>query len=759
MVDAGSASTAQLVSQLLAGLSPDTTYHFRFEATNGGGTTLGDDATFTTAATPVTPPTITDEAAQEVTDTTATLSATVNANGSPTTYTIEYGTTTDYGNETPALDAGSGSAQLLSQAFTDLLPDATYHFRFTATNGGGTTLGDDATFTTAAAPVTPPTITDEASQDVTDTSATASASINPNGNATSYLIDYGTTTDYGHQTAVIDAGSGTTAQVVSQLLAELTPDTTYHFRFQATNTGGTTLGDDATFTTEAAAAASPPEVSDEAARNVTDTTVEVVASLAANGAATSYQIEYGTTTDYGQATDPVALQPNTPVSVQLSGLQPSTIYHFRVNATNSAGTTHGGDGSFTTGPQLTGSVDSEVSGTLATGAGCPASASIDWGDGSDAEAATPVCADAAFTVSGSHTYSQPGSYVIVVTVSDGSKFGATASIAGETAEPPAVGDEAAKNVTDTTATLSADVNPNGTATTYVVDYGTTTDYGQQTPAASVGGGSDPQAASQGLSGLKPQTTYHFRFQATNAGGTTLGPDATFTTAPPPAPEAPPEAPPAPPPPTPPAAPAGPPAPVQGVSVDVLPFLGTVLVNGVPLQAGQQIPLGATVDVTHGTVILLSIVNGVIQQMQFAGGVFQVFQLPDGTTQLTLVDEDFSVCAAFKPPTAKAKVKAKKPNAKVKPKPKKSKTTRKTTRQVAAKNQAPIVGELWGNGKGSFQTKGRYAAATVRGTIYHVADRCDGTLTEVQQGVVTVQDFVHNRTVTVNPGENYLAAKS
>ena len=41
--------------------------------------------------------------------------------------------------------------------------------------------------------------------------------------------------------------------------------------------------------------------------------------------------------------------------------------------------------------------------------------------------------------------------------------------------------------------------------------------------------------------------------------------------------------------------------------------------------------------------------------------------------------------------------------------------------------------LWGDGKGDFQTRGRGAAATVRGTIWLTEDRCDGTLVRVRRG--------------------------
>ena len=64
--------------------------------------------------------------------------------------------------------------------------------------------------------------------------------------------------------------------------------------------------------------------------------------------------------------------------------------------------------------------------------------------------------------------------------------------------------------------------------------------------------------------------------------------------------------------------------------------------------------------------------------------------------------------------------------------------------------------LWGDGKGRFRTGGRFSSATVRGTRWVVSDRCDGTLTRVVRGSVTVRDRVHNKTVILHAGEQYLA---
>jgi len=85
-------------------------------------------------------------------------------------------------------------------------------------------------------------------------------------------------------------------------------------------------------------------------------------------------------------------------------------------------------------------------------------------------------------------------------------------------------------VTDTGAYLRGGVYPNGEATTYYWQYGTSATYGQRTRAASAGSGTDPVAAVGHLVNLLPGTRYHYRLVAVNAAGTTYGYDSTLITA-------------------------------------------------------------------------------------------------------------------------------------------------------------------------------------------------------------------------------------
>ena len=85
----------------------------------------------------------------------------------------------------------------------------------------------------------------------------------------------------------------------------------------------------------------------------------------------------------------------------------------------------------------------------------------------------------------------------------------------------------------TWATLGGTVNPEGQATTYLFEYGKTTAYGDKAPAVAVsaGSGSADVPVTKAISGLELSTTYHYRLVATNATGTTNGPDLIFSTGP------------------------------------------------------------------------------------------------------------------------------------------------------------------------------------------------------------------------------------
>jgi phosphodiesterase/alkaline phosphatase D-like protein len=368
------------------------------------------------------------------------VSGTVNPGGQATTWHVEYGTSTSYGSQSASASVGSGSTNVaVSRALSGLASGATYHYRVVATNGVGTSRGADGIFTTLA----PPAVATGAATNVTPTAATLTGSVDPNGRATTWYFEYGTSSSYGTKTAVKDVGSGGSAVAISAALANLARGRTYHYRLVATSDAGTSRGADRTFATFGA-----PSVTTDAASSVTPTSARLNGSITPNGQSTSWYFDYGTTTSYGTRT-PVRGAGSgtgaTRVNASLTRLRTGVTYHYRLVATNASGTTVGRGRTFSTALQ------------------------------------------------------------------------------------PVVRSEAARDATATTATLAGSVDPRTRSTSWWFEYGTTTGYGSQTASRSAGSGSAARAVSAALSGLRPGTTYHYRLVARNDAGTTRGADLSFTT--------------------------------------------------------------------------------------------------------------------------------------------------------------------------------------------------------------------------------------
>ena len=108
-------------------------------------------------------------------------------------------------------------------------------------------MGSDRTFTTLTA-TGPPVVATNPATNVTSSSATLNGSLDPHGLTTTVHFQYGTTTSYGHTTP-IQTQTGNTYRNIASNIGGLTTNTTYHFRIVGTNSAGTRMGSDRTFTT------------------------------------------------------------------------------------------------------------------------------------------------------------------------------------------------------------------------------------------------------------------------------------------------------------------------------------------------------------------------------------------------------------------------------------------------------------------------------------------------------------------------------
>jgi hypothetical protein len=193
-------------------------------------------------------------------------------------------------------------------------------------------------------------------------------------------------------------------------------------------------------------------------------------------------------------------------------------------------------------------------------------------------------------------------------------------------------------------------------------------------------------------------------------------------------------------------------PVLGRTADIGPVSGLVLVKlppgarassahaaavkgtgFVPLTVPREIPVGSVIDARRGKLVVMAATAtaGVLGGGAFSGGIFQLVQnrRERGVTELGLRSGTATVCRA----TGKARTAA------------------------AKKLSSRILGLLHASVKGQFRTRGRYSSGTVRGTEWTTTDRCDGTLTQVTRGAVTVFDLRRRRNIVVSAGHSYLAA--
>lgn len=392
-----------------------------------------------------------------------------------------------------------------------------------------------------AASAADPTAITGAVSSVDATTATLNATVNPNGKTTTWYFEYGTSTSYGSKTPSQDAGNGTSNLSLAAALSGLTPGTTYHYRIVAKNSDGTTRGSDGIFTTSG----SLPAATTGAASEIGPSKARLNGTVDPRGQSTTWYFEYGTSTSYGKKTSTSSAGSGSgskSVDKVVSGLDAGVEYHFRLVAQNASGTSVGSDRTFTTDPPpavsteeatnvgarsatLNGSINAFGRGTLyyfEYGTSKSYGKRTSKRDAGSPKEPTRFSLDVTGLRSG-RTY-----HFRIVAQNDAGRtrgqdriFKTQSGPSVVTGNPTAVG--------PTTATVTGTVNPNGRSTSYYVEYGRTTGYGERTSSRSAGSGTRDVGIAVGLDGLTPGVTYNYRLVAWNGDGTTVGDNRTLST--------------------------------------------------------------------------------------------------------------------------------------------------------------------------------------------------------------------------------------
>lgn len=794
-------------------------------------------------------PNATTDAATNVTATDALLSADISLSGEPGGYFFEWGPSAgQMTNQTPIQAAGVLSQMAtVTQDLPDLSPGQTYYVRAVAANGTAQTVAENIQrFTT---PAEAPAITNLGNSTPTDTSATITGTIDPQGADTTYTLAWGTDAKNLDQTTgstLIRASAG--PQGIEQDLTGLEPGTTYYYEIDATNAVGSTSStpidqQPAQFTTAA---------------QVTGTEGQEFSADVLSGQ--DYCPDDGSfvTIDWGDGTSDsngqVTCNSNTDEGEVTFTVSDAHTYRLAGRYTITADGGEDGfqttyaqiadaplkatpvNGTATTGSAFTGTVATFTDANPLAQAG-DFTATIDWGDGTTPTSGTVAAAPGGgFQVSGSHTYTTGDGATITVTIADSTAKGVAYSTVQVTQPAPptpetlslspvsTIAANAGKTFSGVVATFT-DSNPAAVPS----DFTATIDWGDGTPpttgtvgvltghirhaagdpafqvtgthtyatggaktvavsvansggqrgsvqspmsvtAPPVGGSSPPTdvtppqitgttsagsrlTATPGTWTGSP-TSFTYRWLACAADGTgcsgtgatgsrytmrardvghTLMVEVTAANAVGSSPAAPSAT-------TAVVLPHGLPLPVAGHSADMGVVSGTVLIRlrghrrFTRLRAFKRIPLGAVVDATHGRVtITVRGPGGKLISADFYSGKFVVSQ-PRGSryTVLRLVG---SLAACHAPRhTINAGVARRRPS----------------------RPKGHPVRHLWGSGHGAFQTVGKSASASVQGTIWLTADYCNGTLVRVRRGIILVRDFVHHKKVKITAGHSYFS---
>ena len=576
----------QPFSQNIAGLSPATTYYYCAIAASSEGIAFGALLSFTTSA----PATATTTTPASVGPTTATLTGTGNPNGAAATgwfrySTVNPGTCNDtFGTRTPTsggTNLGAGmSAVAFGQPITGLQPGLTYYYCAIVNNSYGMGLGAVLSFTTPPGP--PSVTTDSASGIVTNLYGSA----NPNGaTATGWFriatSSPGTCNDtFGTRVPNMGGsalGGGSSVVSYSQPAPTLVPGTTYYYCAIASNSVGTSFGTIRSFTAPMA-----PTVATMAATPVTATTATLNGSSNPNGNSTIGWFRYstsspGTCNDVFGTRAPVASGTSlgsgsgaTPFAESISGLSPSTTYYFCAIALSAFGTAYGSVLSFTTPPSssftkpspsggsaivaqdskvstlaaseivtdsaiLHGSATPrgvEMSGWFRYSTTAPKGCSDTFGVRAPHNGATALgTGDKPVRFSQALSGLEPGTtyyYCAIGSGSDGTSFGEVLSLTTNPSSP-AVVTSPPSDVSVSSATLFALVNPRGDATTVWFRYDVTRpescsdSFGLRAATTqSVGSTARPVVVSAPVADLARGETYYYCAIAQNAYGTTLG---------------------------------------------------------------------------------------------------------------------------------------------------------------------------------------------------------------------------------------------
>ena len=451
-----------------------------------------------------------------------------------------------------------------------LTPNTTYHFRAKAV-GDGAGYGTDQQFATTPGGTTPPAVATNAASGVSDSAATLNGNLSSLGSAPTVNVsfEWGLTTAYGYSTT---PETKTSSGPFSSGISGLSPSTGYHFRAKAVG-DGVTVGQDQYFTTSPPDTIPPAPVVNQQTQSPAENSITLTWTApgddGGSGTAFQYDVRYSTSAidegNWSSATEatgePMPQAAGSDETFVVSDLSPETTYYFALKTADDA-LNWSPISNCPNGTTLPDTIAPLAVTDLSAHSPTPTSCTLTWtAPGNDGVSGTAAQYDIRYSTSAinegnwasaTQADSEPtpllgGSaqsfvvtdlspsttyYFALKTADEAPNWSGISNCPDGTTslpEPPSVTTNPASSVYASSAWLSGTLTSPGSASNVHVcfEYGTTTQYGWTTTGSDMTSTGDFY---EGLQGLSPSTTYHFRAKADGgSAGVSYGEDQQFTT--------------------------------------------------------------------------------------------------------------------------------------------------------------------------------------------------------------------------------------
>ncbi len=330
------------VTSDLTALTPSTTFYARAKATNSSGTSTSAVLSFVTEKFIATPPVVVATQPTMVTGYSARITGTVNASGTATDVSFQYGTDPTFASNTVTnlanpQSVGGTTTTNVSLDISYLNASTTYYYRIIAGNSAASVNSNSISFTTPAiSGVAPSVVTIRPTNGLNTPTTTITGQVNPMGQTTTVRLVYGYEASLTVSPIIVTLPTqytGIDTVTVTADMTKLVPGSRYYYRFEASNAAGITKP------TALTNVGNPvmPVISNTYVTSQTQNSLELRANVNAGGGNIRVYFIYGSTANLSGETFTVAATPfaitnglNNVVAFPMNGLTAGQSIYFRV---------------------------------------------------------------------------------------------------------------------------------------------------------------------------------------------------------------------------------------------------------------------------------------------------------------------------------------------------------------------------------------------------------------------------------------------